>query len=131
MAISIIFPIDSDKDQRAGKTSSFGLASYADQNPAEAIKQNLKMLLLTRQGEYVMDLNFGVGLPEYLFENDVTISFPEIEQKIVNQVSIYMPYMTLNSVSVSQGEDEITMNVRIEFFYNELQIPEVFELEVI
>lgn len=131
MAISILFPIDVDAVETNNKRTSFGLTSYADQNPVDAIKQNLKMLLLTRQGEYVMDLDFGVGLPEYLFENDVTISFPAIEQKIVKQVSTYMPYMTLESVSVTQGEDEVTMNVRIEFFYNGLQIPEVFELEVI
>jgi phage baseplate assembly protein W len=131
MSISIIFPIDFEDESVALKKTAFGMSSYADQNPSEAIKQNLKMLLLTRQGEYVMDANFGVGLPEYLFETNVAISFSAIEQKIKTQVADYMPYMTLQSVSVSQGDDEMTMSVRIEFFYNEQPIPEVFELEVI
>ena len=130
MSISIIFPIDFEGTSVALKKTAFGISSYADQNPSEAIKQNLKMLLLTRQGEYVMDANFGVGLPEYLFETNTTIDFPAIEQKIRNQAETYMPYMTLRSVSVSQGEDEMTMSIRIEFFYNEQSIPEVFELEV-
>jgi phage baseplate assembly protein W len=131
MSISIIFPIDFEGETVELKKNSFGISSYADQNPSEAIRQNLKMLLLTRQGEYVMDANFGVGLPEYLFETAVTISFPAIEQKIRTQVATYMPYMTLQAVSVVQGDDEMTMRVRIEFFYNEQQMPEVFELEVI
>ena len=131
MAISIIFPIDLDGVLPGEGGVSFGASSYSDQNPSEAIKQNLKMLLLTRQGEYVMDANFGVGLPEYLFELVPSISFPAIEQKIREQVATYLPYVTLDSVSVTQGEDEMTMNVRIEFFYNGLPIPEVFELQVI
>ena len=131
MSISIIFPIDFEGETVQLKKNSFGISSYADQNPSEAIKQNLKMLLLTRQGEYVMDANFGVGLPEYLFETTATISFSSIERKIRTQVATYMPYMTLQLVSVTQGDDEMTMRVRIEFFYNEQQIPEVFELEVI
>lgn len=131
MSISIIFPIDFEGETVELKKTSFGASSYADQNPVEAIKQNLKMLLLTRQGEYVMDANFGVGLQEYLFETAITVSFPAIEQKIRSQVSTYFPYVTIESVSVTQGENEMTMSVRIEFFYNGIQIPEVFELEVI
>ena len=131
MAISIIFPIELDGVIPGEGGVSFGISSYSDQNPSEAIKQNLKMLLLTRQGEYIMDSNFGVGLPEYLFETAVTIDFASIEQNIINQASTYMPYITIQNVAVSQGQDEMTMSVRIEFFYNEQPIPEVFELQVI
>ncbi len=131
MSISIIFPIELDGVIPGEGGVSFGISSYSDQNPSEAIKQNLKMLLLTRQGEYVMDSNFGVGLPEYLFENSVTINFSIIEEQIRQQVDFYMPYITLSTVSVSEGQDEMVMSVRIEFFYNEQSIPEVFELQVI
>jgi len=131
MSISIIFPLDTQQSLVGEKITSFGLSSFADSAPSDAIKQNLKMLLLTRKGEYVMDFNFGVGLQQYLFENSNTIDFSSIESEIRKQVATYMPYTTIESLSVSEGEDETTMNVRIEFFYNEQPTPEVFELEVI
>ena len=131
MAISIIFPIDMEGVLFNEGSVSLGATSFSDLSPSEAIKQNLKMLLLTRKGEYIMDSNFGVGLPEYLFETAVTIDFASIEQNIINQASTYMPYITIQNVSVSQGQDEMAMSVRIEFFYNEQPIPEVFELQVI
>ena len=35
----------------------------------QAIKQNFKNLILTSPGERVMDIQFGVGLRNYFFEN--------------------------------------------------------------
>ena len=131
MAISIIFPIDVEGEHIGTKSTSFGASSFADQNPVQAIKQNLKMLLLTYKGEYVMDANYGVGIQQYLFEISPSINFSAIQQEIQNQISAYMPYVTTNSITVTQGEDEMVMNVRIEFFYNQQTIPEIFELEVI
>mgnify|MGYP006403359249 FL=1 len=51
-----------------------GIDSHPDANTTQAIKQNMKMLLLTRKGEYIWDTNFGVGLHSYLFENEAGIS---------------------------------------------------------
>lgn len=68
MPLSIVFPIS------MGGEESVGIQSHANSNTTAAIKQNMKMLLLTRKGEYVWDPAFGIGLHDYLFENDVTIS---------------------------------------------------------
>jgi hypothetical protein len=35
----------------------------------ESAKQKLRMVILTNQGEKLMDPNFGVGIEKYLFEN--------------------------------------------------------------
>jgi len=139
MSISIIFPIEvGDNGAPVTNTSSsrvtstsFGAASFADWSQTDAIKQNLKMLLLTRQGEYVMDANYGVGLQDYLFELETLIDTNGLESIIRSQASTYMPYMTISNLSVSIEEGSSLMRIRIEFFYNELTIPEVFELEVI
>lgn len=89
------------------------------------------MLLLTRPGEYVMDANYGVGLPDYLFELEELIDTAGLENKIRSQAATYMPYMTISNLSVTIEPSSTIMRIRIEFFYNELRIPEVFELEVI
>ena len=98
---------------------------------AELAKQNLKMLLLTRPGEYVMDNNYGVGLPDYLFLQEQEIDTSGLESIIRSQATTYMPYMTISNLSVTLDPANAMMRIRIEFFYNELTIPEVFELEVI
>ena len=38
-------------------------------NLNDTIKQNFKMLLLTNPGERIMEPEFGVGLPQFLFLN--------------------------------------------------------------
>lgn len=141
MSISIIFPIELEGGPSNGgvgslpttriTSTSFGALCFADWNATDAIKQNLKMLLLTRPGEYVMDQNYGVGLPDYLFLQEQEINTGIIDSRIRSQASTYMPYMTISDLEVSIDPVNTLMRIRIEFFYNELTIPEVFELEVI
>ena len=139
MSISIIFPIEvgdnvapvTNTSSSRVTSTSFGAASFADWNATDAIKQNLKMLLLTRPGEYVMDNNYGVGLPDYLFLQEQEIDTSGLESIIRSQAATYMPYMTISNLSVTLDSANSMMRIRIEFFYNELTIPEVFELEVI
>ncbi len=142
MPISIIFPIELGAPvvpnpklgitgQYAVSSTSFGAASYPDWTQTDAIKQNLKMLLLTRPGEYVMDANYGIGLQDYLFLQEQEVDTGGLESQIRSQAETYMPYMTITNLSVTLEPINSMMRIRIEFFYNELTIPEVFELEVI
>lgn len=147
MPISIIFPINLSEhgigpalvsNPRLGiqgrvvtSSTSFGARSYSDWDAADAIKQNLKMLLLTRKGEYVMDHNYGVGLPEYLFELHTNIDLSTLESKIFSQTAEYLPYMTISNLVVSTNPEQNILNIKIEFFYNGNEILEIFELEVI
>ena len=142
MSISIIFPLeflpDAVPNPRLGiegrysvATSAMGVGSYADWSQSDAIKQNLKMLLLTRAGEYVMDASYGIGLQDYLFLQEQEIDTGNLESIIRTQAESYMPYMTISDLQVTLEPINSMMRIRIEFFYNELTIPEVFELEVI
>lgn len=136
MSISLIFPLELDGSPigiGTGiiKTTSFGASSYSDLNPTEAIKQNLKMILLTRPGEYVMDASYGVGLPDYLFLQEQEVDTKGLESNIRAQTEEYMPYMTISDMKVNIDPTRPVLNIRIIFFYNELTIPEVFELEVL
>lgn len=82
----------------------------------EAVKQNFKNLILTSPGERVMDLNFGVGLRNYLFENFTTEVRNTISYRIYNQAETYMPFIEINSVDIDQGQDKLsTLFVRIDY----------------
>ena len=124
MPLSIVFPIDMNSDANAG------IHGHANDDTTAAIKQNMKMLLLTRKGEYVFDPNFGVGLQNYLFENDATISIPLIKGQIRSQSATYMPYVQIDGINVQIDSANQILRTQIRFRYNGLSIPELFEVEV-
>ena len=124
MSLSIIFPINMNSETNAG------IACHPNDDTTAAIKQNMKMLLLTRKGEYVWDQNFGVGLHDYLFENDATISSSFLEGQIRSQVANYMPYVQIDGINVEIDSENQILRVKLRFRYNGLSIPELFEVEV-
>ena len=124
MTLSIMFPIDMNSDTNAG------IHGHPNDDTTSAIKQNMKTLLLTRKGEYVFDPNFGVGLHNYLFENDATISIPLIKGEIRSQSATYMPYVQIDGINVQIDSANQILRTQIRFRYNGLSIPELFEVEV-
>jgi phage baseplate assembly protein W len=70
------------------------------------VKQNFKNLLLTAPGERVMDSNFGVGLRNYLFKQNTSLTHGEINTRIYEQVQKYLPYIEVLDVVFNSSEDE-------------------------
>lgn len=123
MSLSLIWPFDGLN----------GWESFGESNDEKrsAIKQNLRFLLLTRPGEYTMDLDFGVGIQRLLFQQGNSIGQPierigtirEFRQfgqyrspgdegsevireeavlpRIQSQVAKYMPYINLINVDLN------------------------------
>jgi phage baseplate assembly protein W len=120
MSISLVFPLE---------VGTNGFQSYSDSEASEAIKQNLKMLLLTNPGEYVMDLGFGVGLSRYLFENASPDLKSRIKSSINLQVASYMPYLRLLNVEVDFSNiDSNSIYIRIEYRTPTSLVNEFFDL---
>jgi phage baseplate assembly protein W len=122
MSLSLILPLT---------ISGMGLDSFPDEATRAAIQQNIRMLLLTAPGEYPMDINFGVGLRHYLFE----LARPElasiIKSEIIKQCKIYMPYISVNSVSVDlESSDENILGIIINYSTTDSILEEIFELSV-
>jgi len=89
MALSVKFPME---------LGAFGFSSYTDDQITQAINQNLKMLLFTKPGEYVNDVNYGVGLHTFLFEMFSPETERRISGKIKKQVARYMPYVVIKKI---------------------------------
>jgi|TARA_Y100000296_G_C4957686_1_gene149391 phage baseplate assembly protein W len=71
----------------------------------DMVRQNLKNLLLTNQGERVMDINFGVGIRSYFFEPMTSTVYGRIADNVHGQVAKYMPFVTINHIDFQGGED--------------------------
>ena len=72
---------------------------------SESVRQNLKMLVLTAPGERMMDPLFGVGLRNFLFEQNHPITLGTIESKIRRQVAKYMPFVEIIDIDFGQLDD--------------------------
>ena len=76
----------------------------------EVAKQNLKHLILTAPGEHIMDPDLGVGLRRFLFEPNLESVHIEIEQRIKDQVGVYLPYIQVISVTLVHSDDGATLD---------------------
>jgi hypothetical protein len=99
---------------------------------AEMVSQNLKMLVLTAPGERIMDPEFGVGIRNYLFEPNNELTYQEIETRIINQVSKYLPFLEVRTTIF--GPDEIVdgnpnmFKLQIKYLIKPLQTYDVVEI---
>jgi phage baseplate assembly protein W len=91
----------------------------------DVVRQNLKMLILTSPGERIQIPTFGVGIRRYLFENMTSRTRVQIEQKIREQVRIFMSYLMIDKIEVStptndlgSPDDSLSSVLYIKIFYN-------------
>ena len=99
---SIDSPIDQDQDLT---------------DPLEQVKQNFKILLLTRPGEKLGDPEFGVGIQNFLFEMNSVETQSQINSKIRSQVSIYMSYINITKIVLEDPQpDGNSLYVAITYF---------------
>lgn len=83
------------------------------------VKQNLKMLILTAPGERIMEPTFGVGLRNYLFENNIEVTRNRIAAAVREQVETYLPFVEIRNIDISQdireGVSENGLYLKMEF----------------
>lgn len=91
----------------------------------DAVRQNFKMLILTEEGEKVMDPKFGVGIRSYLFQNFTYETNQIIRNKIIDKTSLYLPFIKINNININDLES--SPNEPIDA--NELVISIDYEIE--
>lgn len=73
-------------------------------------KSNLKNLLLTSEGERVMQPDFGVGLHRLLFEPLDGQLEQKLEEVITTKVNYWLPYITIDTIDVEMTDEMKDMN---------------------
>ena len=98
-------------------------------NMRSLIKQNLKMLILTNPGERVMEPDFGVGINQFLFQNFSDDTFSQIDAKIREQATLYLPIITINDVSFfSQEQDSNILRMKLSYSIPDIAVNELLDL---
>tara|TARA_B000000557_G_scaffold201347_2_gene166580 strand:- start:6328 stop:6720 length:393 start_codon:yes stop_codon:yes gene_type:complete len=101
---------------------------------ADAVHQDLRILLLTTPGERVMDPLFGVGLKRFLFQPLVLGTLGDIEVRIRNQVKKYLNFITIVNIDFSSAlstapgtsvtdmdENLLGITISYQYGYNEVR----------
>jgi len=81
----------------------------------DEVQQNLKHLILTSPGERVMDINFGVGIRRFLFEQMVPQTQDKIESRILSQVRQYLPFVKITKIDFNTNEFLNLLNIAITY----------------
>jgi|15BtaG_2_1085339.scaffolds.fasta_scaffold00201_4 phage baseplate assembly protein W len=98
------------------------LAMGAQQDPyvpTTTLKQEayqcIKTVVLTSKGEKTLDDNFGVGLKHWLFEFDTDSWRISLETEIRNQIALYIDFVEVLSVTVSEASQSGSTVVSIAY----------------
>ena len=113
--IKRISPLDIDK------SVSIGVALPLDEKNLfkgtttlkEQAKTNLINLLLTYPGERINLPDYGIGLRELLFEQNVDIEL--VQEKIKAQAIRYIPNILVENAKTNLSEDQQTLFITISY----------------
>jgi len=98
---------------------------------SQMAKQNFKMLILTNPGERVMYPEYGVGITRYLFENFTNNTYTQIDNRLREQVKIYMPYINIVEVNFNGSDDSRnTLGIRIMYTIPQIGVRDLLEFTI-
>ena len=98
MSFGVTFPL-----QLA--TGSLGYLEATD-SVVEAIRSNVRALLMTNWGERLMHPDLGCNLREFLFEQKTAALQARIAARIKAQLSQWMPFLSLTGLFVTFSESD-------------------------
>mgnify|MGYP003116461901 FL=1 len=112
-----------DQDQRVsvGIEFPFGRVGGGDgyfkstKTTIESIKNNIKLLLQTHQGERVFQPNLGMNLKRLMFEQmteEITI---QIENNIVDVFQRWLPFVQIRDIGINQDDSLNQVNINLVF----------------
>lgn len=81
----------------------------------EAVKNNIRNLLLTNRGERVFQPNLGLGLRQFLFEQITPDTIIAIQNDIRDTLSLWLPFVVIENIIVNQQDDFNRIDVKLEF----------------
>ena len=88
----------------------------------DAIKNDIRLLLMTQKGERLMQPNLGVNIRQFLFEQiteDITI---QIENDIVDTFETWLPFVELREININK-EDQDKNRLGIDIKFNIRSVP--------
>ena len=99
--MALVFPLDE-------KNLFNGTKTIKEQN-----KSNFINLLLTQPGERINEIDFGVGIKNLLFENNIDLD--NLQLKIKAQTARFLPEIEISTIETGLSDDGHTAFVTIVY----------------
>ena len=77
----------------------------------ESIKNNIRLLLQTEQGERVFQPTLGMNLKRLLFEQITEDTTIEIENNIVDVFERWLPFVDLRDIQINTDNNQVNVNI--------------------
>jgi len=96
----------------------------------EAVKNNIKNLLSTNQGERFMQPNLGLNLREVLFNQIDETTILAIQDKILDVFEVWLPFVEVKDIEIKTNEDDKIVGsseIRVVIIFNITQDPDTLD----
>lgn len=122
--VSRINPLDLQPRKAVGVALPFqGRAVFNSTfTTKDAIKSNLINFFLTGKNERVLNVDFGAGLRNLLFENITQESLEDVKSTIERGLEVYFPQVIVNSMQLSPQPDSNTVSFELKYAVRETNI---------
>ena len=96
----------------------------------EAVKNNIRNLLQTEEGERFFQPNLGIGLRRLLFEHITDENLFGIQNNILDKLEFWLPFVEVRNIEVLSRNDttDIGVNeIRVKILFNLKQDPNTLD----
>ena len=100
----------------------------------EAVKNNIRNLLQTEEGERFFQPNLGIGLRRLLFEHITNENLIGVQDTILDKMEFWLPFVEIRDIQVLSREDsdDIGANeIRIKIDFNIKQDPNTLDSSIL
>ena len=91
----------------------------------EAVKNNIRNLLQTNQGERLFQPNIGINLRQYLFGQITEETLLQIQESISSTFNFWLPFVQIQNINLKNGTN--ANSIVINILFNIKQDPNTLE----
>ena len=91
----------------------------------EAVKNNIRNLLQTNQGERLFQPNIGINLRQYLFGQITEETLLQIQESISSTFNFWLPFVEIQNINLKNGTN--VNSIIVDILFNIKQDPNTLE----
>ena len=91
----------------------------------EAVKNNIRNLLQTNQGERLFQPNIGINLKQYLFGQITEETLIQIQESISSTFNFWLPFVEIQNINLKNGTN--VNSIIVDILFNIKQDPNTLE----
>jgi len=130
------YVVDNDTDVKIGidlpirRDAGLGGFFASTSTTIEAVKNNIRNLLNTTEGERFFQPKLGMNLRRLLFENISNDNIIAIQDSILDKFKLWLPFVEVRDIQIETIEDSVntTANeIRVKILFNIKQDPNTLD----